>query len=602
MKLPMTLLTLCALAGSAAVPGPARALPANDTPVSITARDQPIAAFLRDLFAQSGQPVIVADNLPGTVSGSFTGTGTRVWTDIARAFGLVASYDGAVVHVYPASALTSRTIRVPVDEARRLVGDAGSMGLTDERNRLRVIGAGLVASGTPRFVEQVAEMAGGSSSAGLGRRDRGVVAMRPRPQEFRVFYLRYARAEDTTIFAGGREVRVPGLASIMRALVTDQPMATATTSAPPAFGARLVRQSARRLGGSGLTATPADIEQLPVLGFAQNQGLGQGETQELAPAPLSSPDSVRIEANPATNSLIIRDTADRMGSYDRLVRALDVEPQLVEIEATIIDVNTEKLRRLGVNFRIGSGGFGGLFGNGTADDLRLLPNGGSLESNVQNIAPTGRGGVISTIIGSQREFIARVNALESRGAARIVSRPQVMTLSNIEAVFDRTRTFFVRVAGSLNVDLFNITAGTTLRVNPHVFTDRGQNRIRVLINIEDGNLVPNLSVDSIPVVERSSVSTQALIANGESLLLGGLTVDADADNVDKVPLLGDIPLLGELFKNRSRQKTRSERLFLITPRLVSLSQRTQPTAAVPPAATLPAAATAPTAPRIEVSR
>ncbi|PZN94074.1 MAG: EscC/YscC/HrcC family type III secretion system outer membrane ring protein [Alphaproteobacteria bacterium] len=590
---PMVLRIACVVLMSLA--DSALALPAGDVPVSITAREQPIALFLRDLFAQAGQPAIVEPGLTGTVSGTFTGRSDKVFGTIAKAFALIASYDGAAIHVYPATALTSRRLRANPADARRVAEDAADLGLTDGANRIRRIGGGLVATGTPGFIASVAELAGEASTASTGGGYRPDRAARLARQEFRVFYLRYARAEDTSVFAGGREVRIPGMASILRALVTDQPLAVAATPSP-SYGARRVRSTARRLGGSGLGAIAPDLDQLPVLGFDSPGAAGSStDTPPPAAAPLSDPSTVRIEASPHLNALIIRDTADRMRSYDRLVQALDVEPQLVEIEATIIDVNTEKLRRLGVNFRIGSGGFGALFGNGTADDLRLLPNGGSLESNVQNIAPAGRGGVISTIIGSQREFIARINALETRGAARIVSRPQVMTLSNVEAVFDRTRSFYVRVAGSLNVDLFNVTAGTTLRVNPHVFTDNGQSRIRVIVNIEDGSL-SSQAVENIPIVDRSSVSTQALIINGESLLLGGLTTDIDSDQVDKVPVLGDIPLLGELFKNRTRNKSRSERLFLITPRLVNLSQRQAAQAASNPPITpaaLPAAAIRP---------
>jgi type III secretion protein C len=572
------------------VADPVLALPAGDIAVSITAREQPIALFLRDLFAQAGQAVVVEPGLSGTVSGAFTGSSNKVFGDVARALSLIASYDGAAIHVFPASALTSRRWRVASGEARRIIVDAASLGLTDSGNRLREAAGGLVASGTPNFVAAIGELAASGGSAAPGAYLRETGATRLSRQEFRVFYLRYARAEDTSLFAGGREVRMPGMASTLRALVTDQPLAVATTSQPN-YGARRVRSSARRLGGTGLGATAPGIDQLPVLGFdaagaVDGDGAFNDGGPQVAPAPLSDPSSVRIEASPHLNALIIRDTADRMPSYERLVRALDVEPQLVEIEATIIDVNTDKLRQLGINFRFGSGGFGALFGDGTANDLRLLPNGGTLQGNVQNIAPTGRGGVLSTIIGSQREFIARVNALESRGAARVVSRPQVMTLSNVEAVFDRTRSFYVRVAGSLNVDLFNVTAGTTLRVNPHVFTDNGQSRIRVIVNIEDGSL-SSQSVENIPIVDRSSVSTQALIVNGESLLLGGLTTDADAEQIDKIPLLGDIPFLGELFKNRTRNKSHFERLFLITPRIVSLSQHQ---AAVAGAAAAPAAA------------
>jgi type III secretion protein C len=286
---------------------------------------------------------------------------------------------------------------------------------------------------------------------------------------------------------------------------------------------------------------------------------------------------VRIEPNPYLNALIIRDVPERMAAYDSLIRALDVEPQVIEVEATIIDINTDKARKLGINWRFGSGGFGFLFGNGTADDLRLNPTDQSRRDNTTNITPQGRGGTISTIIGSQREFLGRVTALENKGVARVVSRPQIMTLSNVEAIFDRTRTFYVRVAGREEVDLFNVTAGTVLRVNPHVFRDHDQTRIRMMVNIEDGSISQNSMVENIPIVDRASVSTQAMVLDGESLLLGGMTIDSDSDNVTKIPLLGDIPLLGNLFKTQQRNRSRTERLFLITPRLVSLGARVGPT-------------------------
>jgi type III secretion protein C len=136
----------------------------------------------------------------------------------------------------------------------------------------------------------------------------------------------------------------------------------------------------------------------------------------------------------------------------------------------------------------------------------------------------------------------------------------------VEAVFDNTSTFFVRVAGREQVDLFNVSAGTTLRVTPHVFRDHEQTRIKLLVNVEDGNITGR-QVDQIPVVERSTVNTQALIAEGESLLIGGMVRETNASGEDKVPLLGDVPVVGNLFKTKTSSNTRVERMFLITPRL-----------------------------------
>jgi len=170
--------------------------------------------------------------------------------------------------------------------------------------------------------------------------------------------------------------------------------------------------------------------------------------------------------------------------------------------------------------------------------------------------------------------------------------PQVVTLSNVEAVFDNSSTFYVRVAGREQVDLFNVSAGTSLRVMPHVFRDHDSTRIKLMVNVEDGALTAQ-QVDNIPVVERSSINTQALITEGQSLLIGGMVRDANAEGEDKVPGLGDVPVVGHLFKTKTRRTSRVERMFLITPRLAS----TRPAASEPASVVQTQAASATAAPQ-----
>ncbi len=584
--------------------------------VTITAREQPIAQFLRDLFGRVGRPVVPSPKLTGTVNGVFTGSIDKIYRDIARAFNLVSYDDGAALYVYAGSEVSVQTLNVGTDGAQRIQRQARAQRLIDGRNTLRAAGDGtLVISGTPRFIEQVTALSQGANSAplpgpGFGGSGGGLSTSftppPPQPLEFRVFYLRYARAEDTVMNAGGREARIPGIATILQNLVLDQrPGGSALGQTTTQFGARLVRQSQPRLRGLGLDSVAPDssqaslLAQSDILGLGANAGGGAIGGGGDVVAPLTS-DIVRIEPNPALNAIIVRDVPERMAAYDSLIRALDVEPQIVEVEATIIDINIDKLRELGINWRLSTGGFGALFGNGDAtSDGRLLPIPGSRRGNVDNISPSGNGGTISTIIGSQREFLARIRALEQKTAARVIARPQLMTLSNSEAVFDRTRTFYVRVAGRAEVDLFNVTAGTVLRVNPHVFRDHDQTRIRLMVNIEDGTLTGQ-SIENLPIVERATVATQGMVLDGESLLLGGMTIDSDLDIETKIPLLGDIPVLGNLFKTRSRNRNRTERLFLITPRTVTLGSRLSPSAASIAGAPMPAPGAVPPMPSVPV--
>lgn len=580
----MIRLWLTAAAATVLVAGQVRAeapMPADAPNVAITARDQPIDAFLRDLFGQVGRPVVISPGLSGSVNGQFRAPAAQLFRDMARAFQIAAFYDGAAVHLYPVGELTVRSFPTGRAGSASVMRTAAELRLLDNENRLRAASDGtLVASGTPRFLDMIGELvrsarldtAGAGTAAPrtdpAGRRAgrRAENARESAPLEFRVYYLRYARAEDTVVDAAGREIRIPGLATILRGLVIDpRERAMLAMAAQPASmrrGNALAGMRAQGLGGLseaedwlGYGVPPAA---LPL-------------AQELDAVPMAGPDTVRIEANPSINALIIRDSRARLQAYDALIRALDIAPELVEVEATIIDINTTRLKELGVSWRLATGGINLLLGDGGPGDLRLTPNSTlSRRDNAIAVTPASPGGSLSTVIGAGREFLARVTALEERGAARIVSRPQVMTMSNVEATFDRTRTFFVRVAGEREVDLFNITVGTVLRVNPHVIAHGKEMRIQLLVQVQDGQVSRSEAVDGIPLVDRAGVSTRAIILDGESLLLGGQSVDSDFDAERKVPLLGDIPVVGALFRTRRRDRERVERLFMITPRLIAI--------------------------------
>jgi type III secretion protein C len=566
-------------------------IPFAERNVQLTAREQPVALFLADLFGLVDLPVSVSERVRGAVNGSFEGNAERVWQQISRSFNLVAYYDGSVVHIAAPGELATRTLPLAPDVANRVRRAAQELNMLDGRHTLRTTSAGtLVAAGTRRFIEQVEELARGQTAA---------VAARP-PQGFEVHFLRYAWAHDVSIGFGGRQVVVPGVATIVRALMTTDPRSAIAVSPTesrightvPKLKGQGLAAGARADSGDTVAALLAAYgggADKPAPGAAVAGTAAAGSNPALV---LVEPGQARVEADTRLNAVIVRDAPERLAQYKQLIGALDVEPQALEIEARIIDIDTEKLRELGINWRANSSRSSWLFGNGTASDALLTPGNTPPES----ITPTGRGGFLSAVLGGMNELALRINALQEQGAAKVVSSPQVLTLSNVEAVFDTSRTFYVRVAGRDEVDLFSVSAGTTLRVTPHVFRDNGQVRIKLLVAIDDGTLSQQ-AVDAIPIVERATINTQALIFEGESLLVGGLTRESTSDGVTKVPLLGDIPILGYLFKNTNTASRRTERLFLIAPRLIPARRLSQAGAPPPAAATSapPAPAAAPAA-------
>lgn len=542
MGLGATLLALAPAARSGEVPLGAHT-------VDLTAREQPISQFLQNFYNQVGVPVVISSSVAGTINGVFRGPAAKIEADVAKAFDLVTYYDGGAAYVYTAAQLSSRSFPLSASAARRVDRAARQLDLLDGRNTLRATGDLLLASGSPRFLQQVDELSRGGARA---------EAASPTLQ-YRVFYLRYGWADDVNLTVGSKQVTIPGVASIVRSLVSSDPHERSGASAR----SELIPAAVQGLRGQGLATLGTPNPAGPA--YADPGPLGTPLANEQTDV-YSPQNPVRIQADSRLNAVIVRDVAERMSAYEELVRALDVEPQLLEIEAAIIDIDTTKARDLGVNWRFDDGNGGIQFGRG--------PNApaGLEDSNLVrgSTSPKSAAGLVaSTIIGNGDYFAARLNALETEGVARVVSRPQIVTLSNVEAVFENTRDFYVRLAGERDVDLFNVSSGTTLRVTPHVTRENNQTRIRMLVSIEDGALT-NASVDNIPVVRRSALNTQALIVEGQSLLLGGMTVQSDSTGSSRIPVLGGIPGLGALFKVQSRSSGRVERMFLITPRLASI--------------------------------
>jgi len=508
--------------------------------VKLQAVDQSVPSFIESLFSQIGMPVKIESDIPGKVNGSFEGTAESVFAKISQSFNVYVYSDLQVAYVYQTDQMKSSILPLNQAAAVRVAKGAKKLGLPDVNNTVNAIpGGGLMVSGSSRFVDQIEELSKAT------RKQTQVVQSYNARTEFKLFRLKYAWADDVTLNVGGRSVEIPGVATLLRTLVTNG------SSMPLASGVSVTRDpnTVQKLRGQGLKAVSGKDSESP-----KHQTTNYNGSSDFS-----------IVAQPQLNAVAIRDSSDRMPMYQELIDSLDVEPAMVEIEATIIDINVDKQRELGVNWRAQGSDAQVLLGDGTAADTLLQPG--------QIIAPQGRGGVLSLVLGDSTEFFARVRALEEEGAARIVSKPHVITLSNVEAVLGATTEFFVRVEGNDEVDLFNVPVGTVLRVTPHVYEQRGLNGIKLLVNIEDGTAATGARVDNIPVVERSTISTQALIQEGSSLLIGGLVRESTTESEVGVPVLRKVPVLGGLFRSERKNHVKTERLFMITPRIADSFQK-----------------------------
>lgn len=549
---------------------------------------QTLKGFLQKLFDDLSMPVVVSRAVqqePGTLNGPRQGTAAEVFKSIAESNGLLGYFDGATVYVYKSRELSKRYFQIDPERVNAFREATVGFGLTDALDSMQIKDdtGSVTASGTPRFLEQLSQLS--SAFAPEVSQSRPPDQPEAARMTLRFFPLKYAWAADTTFSVGEQRTTVPGVATILRQLVnpTDAPTLGSTTGTDSsainglrgkglaALGERLAYTGTTHATG-GSEANPATNPN-PQANTPQGTAPGQPAGAPSTFATFSGALGAKIVADPHRNAVIIRDLPERMSVYEDLIRQLDVESEIIQLDATVIDIDTTKARQLGINWSYQHGNTNVSFAGG----IQPLDAAG-------NIA----GLQVNSIISNTATFVANINALEQEGVTNIVQKPQVVTLNDVEAVIESTQSVYVPVSGAFDEDLYGVVAGTVLRVTPHLIDDNGHRRIRLLVSVEDGSLQLNSQTTStttsqatttqqaVPLVTRNAVNTQAIIEAGQGLLLGGLVRHQETRTTNKIPILGSIPLLGHLFRSDSVSRENTERLFLISPKVIMASAATMP--------------------------
>ena len=260
----------------------------------------------------------------------------------------------------------------------------------------------------------------------------------------------------------------------------------------------------------------------------------------------------RIEVDERTNTLIITDIAETVAKIDQLITGLDLPEQQVEIEARIVEVTSQFARQLGTQFGF-SGGY-------RADRFQgaltvLTPREESFSK-----AQFGTGTLLDTV---QLDLI--IDAGEQRGDARILSKPRVSTQNNAEALITQGAKIPIPVTQNFTTTVRFEIAALRLTVTPHI---TGEQTVDLKIRVE--NNIPDFTrtVLGIPTILTSESRTSVLVPDGGTTVIGGVFVEVDRKNANKIPGLGDIPFLGRLFKRDSQAKETREILFFMTPRIL----------------------------------
>ncbi|KVU66251.1 type III secretion system outer membrane ring subunit SctC [Burkholderia ubonensis] len=584
-----TALLSASLCMTLAQPARAADLRWRNKPFTIVANGKKIADFIRELAASQGVTAVVDPKVDGVISGRFSGTPQQTLDTICSTYGLTWYYDGSFLYVDPADQSQTQMIPIPPNAAGEIGRALQAMQVADKRFTLVINDRAnsVYVAGPRRYVELVRQAIG----------TVGDPAANGQHADVRAFRLKYGWASDVTINRSGREVVVPGVATILRRLFGKGGGGTNLVPASAPLG-----QAARQVKlGSGLTIAVPRLDFPDLSGGPRSGGYGGAYASDGAGtfSPFASTgggDTLpQIEADPAINAVIVRDLPENMYRYQSLIGQLDERPRIVEINVTIIDINEDSLDSLGIDWRLHTKHGDVQIGNGANPLTGNTQFGGagnppltfgidtSEAGQIGAFMPTGIA-LTASIGGSLRNYLlTRVNALAQKGQAQLHSKPKVLALDNTEAILENLTQFYVQVQGYQDSSLYSVTTGTSIKVTPMIVDEAaraaaagGPQSVMMSIDIQDGNIVPGQAVSNVPVIQQRNIVTKTMIDEGKSLLIAGFNDDEVRLNKSGVPWLSDIPLIGNLFKYTDKTGNHMERFYLLTPRVVTTASMYAP--------------------------
>jgi type IV pilus assembly protein PilQ len=328
-------------------------------------------------------------------------------------------------------------------------------------------------------------------------------------------------------------------------------------------------------------------------------GGGGGQNQE---GLLSNRGSVTVDER--TNTLLITDTEESLEEINELINTLDRPVRQVLIESRIVIANDDFAHELGVRFGVTSTGEsdnGSVFttsGSINATDQtnnlalanRLAGAGSSLPNFINDDVDDGEG-ILSPSLNNRlnvnlpasnpagrigfsvlaADFLLdlELSALESEGRGEVISTPRVVTANQAEAFIQQGVEIPFEQAtssGASNVQFRE--AVLELRATPLITPD---DRVQLQLSVKQdtvGEIFPTAQGGQVPSIDTRELSTRVLIENGETIVLGGIFTEETSYSNEKVPLLGDIPVLGTLFRRRANSSSKSELLMFVTPTIL----------------------------------
>ncbi len=342
-------------------------------------------------------------------------------------------------------------------------------------------------------------------------------------------------------------------------------------------------------------ASAEDIAKLLTDESKNSAGGGGGGGSAQSRGFLSSRGSLSFDRR--TNTLLVIDIPQRVANIKNLVSQLDRPVDQVVIEARIVIATESFARELGAKFGINgaTGTKGDRSSLGFGSDASI--SGKNAEERANNVGPdnprglgtyekglnvnlpaaAGAGAFALSILNAGYLLDIELSALQTEGRGEVISNPRVVTSNQKEAVITQGREIgYLTVTGgqSNNVPTVQFKeALLQLKVTPTITNDG-----RVFLNMfvtknEQDSRIDLGAFGFVPTIAKREINTAVLVDDGQTVVIGGVYEFKDSNDVSKIPFLGDIPFLGNLFKKKTRNKEKAELLVFVTPKILKVAQR-----------------------------
>jgi type IV pilus assembly protein PilQ len=292
----------------------------------------------------------------------------------------------------------------------------------------------------------------------------------------------------------------------------------------------------------------------------------------------------RVTVDERTNSLLVLETREKLAEIRALVGKLDIPVRQVLIETRVVIANNDYSKELGSRFGVsavhknGNHGLVSTSGSLEATDGQVqdfLGSGfpvptGSLDDRFNLSLPAAGGGHVAlAILGADYLVDLELSALQAEGRGEVISSPRVITANAKQASIEQgVEIPYQQAASSGATNISFKKAVLSLTVTPQITPD---NRVIMDLNVTKdsvGQQVANTFGGSIPSIDTREVNTQVLVENGNTVVLGGIYEQENRTSVTKIPFLGDVPLLGALFRNKRTVSNKDELLIFVTPKIL----------------------------------